>query len=507
MSVILKCAACGAEVEFEELSPTIEKTCPGCEVQVRYRKGDEQMAIPVSMNLPEEFTHVDLSAVADKSSLLVGRYKKPALAPSAGASTEVILAKALETLAHSIGHLEERLSKHEQGGAAVTGERAEENPSVEPAAGNGNGHSNGVVAVAKNGSEEEGGEVVQLEPEEQHEEEKFRGKSKADPVGARVLVRREAAKEAHEFRREKHTQADWDEMARPDDRRSGFAWLMESYPKTTVLVSLLFVAGLITTTILWMDDLFTTQSETPEPNFPGIQGTELGKMMADDPEAALAETVARAYLNATSAKAAQPFVWESERIVEKFEKYYRPIPSPGSYDLILKQRALGPDGKPQFLFRVSSVGEKARMMLVLPEGVMPKVFWEHFAEIGDVSWDDFFKAKPQQSVEMRVWVHPVEKYIDGYGKDDWQSYMLHDYAESRKILAYAKRGLGQDWKIADALKNDPVNFNRHDAVMSLLELIYMTEFKFEEESGAVVEIKDVIATSWLPARFGDEPSK
>ena len=76
MAVTLKCAACGAQVEFEELNSTSEVTCPGCQVKVRYRECDEQMAIPVSMALPEEFAPADLSSVADKSALLVERYKR-----------------------------------------------------------------------------------------------------------------------------------------------------------------------------------------------------------------------------------------------------------------------------------------------------------------------------------------------------------------------------------------------------------------------------------------------
>ena len=93
MSVTLRCAACGAEVEFEKLSPTMEKTCPGCQVKVRYRECDKQMAIPVSMSLPEEFTHVDLSSVADKSSLLVGRYKKTTEESDASNSVDLMLTK------------------------------------------------------------------------------------------------------------------------------------------------------------------------------------------------------------------------------------------------------------------------------------------------------------------------------------------------------------------------------------------------------------------------------
>lgn len=79
--------------------------------------------------------------------------------------------------------------------------------------------------------------------------------------------------------------------------------------------------------------------------------------------------------------------------------------------------------------------------------------------------------------------------------------MLHDYAEKHRILAYAPRDLGDDWQISDALRNEPVSFNRHEAVMALLKLTYKSEFKIGDSSGAVAEINDVMATSWLPEGF------
>ena len=164
----------------------------------------------------------------------------------------------------------------------------------------------------------------------------------------------------------------------------------------------------------------------------------------------------------------------------------------------LKDRVMGEGGKPQFLYRVGLSGEKARSLLVLPEGVMPKVFWEFFEEVGDLPWPEFFSKRPESPIEMRVWLYPVEQYIDGYDKEKWQSYVLHDYAEKHKILAYAPRDLGDDWQISAALRDEPVNFNRHKAVMALLKLTYRREFQTGEESGVVAEIKDVLATSWLP---------
>jgi len=482
MSVTLKCAACGAEVEFEKLSPTMEKTCPGCQVKVRYRECDKQMAIPVSMSLPEEFAHVDLSSVADKSSLLVGRYKKTSENPEASNSVDLMLTKALESLAHSIGHLDERLTRHEQGEAGGETKAGGSNPD------SGNG---GKVVM----NEGEDGEIVHLEP---GEKEKFSGDGKANPVAARVLVRREAAKVAQEFWREKRGEEDWDERAGSANRGIGFSWLMANYPKGTILVTAVLVAALVAVSILWMEGFVSSRRAGNELTLAEPQVTPLSQLMADDPEAAMAETVARAYLNATSANAALPFVWGSDSIKEKFERSFRPLSQPGSYELSLKDRVTGEGGKPQFLYRVDLSGEKARRLLVLPEGVMPKVFWEFFAEVGDLSWPEFFSKRPENPVEMRVWLYPVEQYVDGYGKEKWQSYMLHDYAEKHRVLAYAPRDLGDDWKISAALRDEPVNFNRHKAVMALLELTYRTEFQTGEGSRVVAEIKKVRATSWLP---------
>ena len=489
MSVTLRCAACGADVEFEKLSTTTEETCPGCQVKVRYRECDKQMAIPVSMSLPEEFAHVDLNSVADKSSLLVGRFKKTTEESEASDNVELMLTRALKSVAHSIVYLDERLTRHEQG-EAVTSPAKEGDADTD---GSDPGIGNGVKVVMNEGkgAGEDGG-IVHLKPEEKGK------KGKANPVAARVLVRREAAKAAREFGREKRGEEDWDERAGPANRPVGFSWLMANYPKGTILVTSVMVAVLVAVCILWMEGLVSGRRAGKELTLVEPEGTPLSQLMVDDPEAAMAETVARAYLNATSAKAALPFVWGSDSIEEKFERFFRPLSQPGAYELSLKDRVMGEGGKPQFLYRVGLSGEKARSLLVLPEGVMPKVFWEFFEEVGDLPWPEFFSKRPESPIEMRVWLYPVEQYIDGYDKEKWQSYMLHDYAEKHKILAYAPRDLGDDWQISAALRDEPVNFNRHKAVMALLKLTYRREFQTGEESGVVAEIKDVLATSWLP---------
>lgn len=552
MAVTLKCAACGAAVAFKELSPQVVETCPGCQVRVSHREGDDQMAIPVSMDLPDEFQPVDLKSVADKSSILVGRYKKQNdQGPTA--STEVVLAKALETLADSIGNLEERLNRQEANGQAAESAEAvpERETKTEPRppskaeieveveetriepdeakveavpakkeeastdkklprkrrkpAGR-KRREETVTPVAKAAPspsedevkvvEEEGaGEVVQLEPEE----DPIR---KARPVGARVLCRREAAREAHAFRREKHSQADWDDQADPEDQPAGFGWLMENYPKSTILVSLFLVGSVIAATILWMDHLFTT--DTPVTHEPApIGNSSMGALMAEDPEAGMAQMVALGYLNATSASSAAPFVYDHDTIKDKFEEYFRPIDNPGSYQLKLNGRVLTKDGT-LFRYLVES-GSSTRHLVVLPETHMPKVFWEFFEEVGDISWGKFTTDRLLgQALEMRVLMYPANHYVVPYDKGRWQSYILQDFDENRRVFAWAERGARGEWHVANALKTDPVTLKKtknQTAVMALVRLRRLGRQGGQADGAHTAEIEEVIATSWLPERF------
>ena len=70
MATLMKCAACGADVEFPTSAETEEVVCPGCEVLVRRRPGDERMAMPVGMELPEEFRPLNWEALGKQSDLL-----------------------------------------------------------------------------------------------------------------------------------------------------------------------------------------------------------------------------------------------------------------------------------------------------------------------------------------------------------------------------------------------------------------------------------------------------
>jgi hypothetical protein len=360
------------------------------------------------------------------------------------------------------------------------------------------------VTVVPDREEEEGpdeeaaGEVVQLAAESPRPKRT----GKANPVGAQVLVRREAAREAHEFRREKHSQADWDDHAEPARGAGGFRWLMERFPKGTIFVTMLLTGCLIVWTILAMEDMFTIK-DVPVDNTIKTRTTALSEYYDDDPEAAIAEVMARGFLNATTAEAAATFVFESEAIREKLDQFFTPIAQPGNYELSLKSRALTSEGQSVFAFDVSVPGLQTRRLVVIPEGRLPKVYWQFFAEVGDMSWDEFLTTKPPEPVEMLVLVHPGEKYVAPYDQAEWQSYHLHDWSEKRQIYAFADRGTSEYWRIEDGLKSEPVKFPRHVAVMALVKMAYMADLPIAADGrpAPVVEIKEVISTSRLPQRF------
>lgn len=500
----MKCAACGAPVEFEDDSPTAEATCPGCEVKLRRREGDEQMAMPVSMSLPDHFQPLDLGRLGKQSEILVERYKKenPPIpgAPGIPAATgspqvEATLARALESLAHSIEHLEERLTRQERrhepeaGAGPANGYPAEQPPA-------------GGLPVADYPPEiiyeevlphpQEGMEavapeaVVQLQPEER----------KAQPVGAPVLVRREAARVAHHYRREH--QKHWDDRGKEERKVGIFQRMMEAAPKTTVAGTILLTLGLVVSTILWME--FGSDDKKVRPATE--ETTSMGKLWADDPEAAQAELVARGFLSATSAKVARPFVYESDQIDRKFGELYKPIERPEDYKLVLQSRAIAPNGASVFAYRVTMNAGQPRMLVVLPEGRMPKVYWEFFAEVGDYSWEEFIDLQPSDPALMRAWAYKGNRYVTPYNESEWQCYILHNYAESYVLHAYARKGEGADWNLSHALEHKPVKFGRRSEVMAQVQMTFMSEVaNAGEERFYVAEIKDVPVVSWLPPQF------
>lgn len=513
MEVLLKCAACGTEVVFADDSYDSEATCPECAVHLRRRQGDESMAIPVGMVLPDKFAPLDLNSLSKQSEVLIERYRKTpgggaasASVGSTGGVVDATLAKALESLANTIGHLDKRLSRHEERLAQlplgpvsepevdVFEQGLNSDPIVES-----NGHSS-VEDLPEELSEVQPLPVPTLQVKLEEELELDAEDHRAEPLRATVLVRREAAREAHNHRREK--QKTVDHRGREQVEDGLFATLMERYPKSTVFISLLCVVGLTVGVILWMDPSLR-KKPGPVTMLEPTKTSSLGKLWANDPEAGHAEAIAKAFLNSTSAKSARPFVFESDELGEQFDELYKPISSPGDYELEFRSRSSASNGEGSiFAYRVKLKGGKSRTLVTLPEGKMPKVYWQFFEEIGDMSWDRFMLDRPANPVSMKVWVEPANNYFASYGADGWSSYIIHDSANDHVLYAFVERNSGVDWKLKKGLETDSRKFGRRTALMAQLNLTFISELTDVQENRVfVAEIKAVEATDWLPLRF------
>ncbi|NNC90275.1 MAG: hypothetical protein HKN82_17600 [Akkermansiaceae bacterium] len=476
----MKCAACGSPVEFPDKNLLQETVCPGCAVRVRRRTGDETMAMPVSMMLPDQFQQADLQRLVKRGEVLQDRYRKVNPDKQEEGDSDKALANALESLASSISQLERKLS--DEPGAVSLVDEDEMIP---------------ILDASRNGNQ------LQAPGDSPNGKDEPRPAKSSSPLQASVLVRREAAAVTHRMLREKNRDRIWSESGSGDDGRIGlFAYLMKKAPATTIVVTLLGMFGLIAGTIVLMKDSFRDKPE-PLGEEALLPSSNIGQLWEDDPEAAQAEAVARGFLNAVSAEAAKPFVYQSARIAPRLEKLFQPITSPGMYRLALKSRALTPGGQSIFAFRVWPEGEDSRMLVVVPEGKMPKVQWEFFAEVGELSWDEFMTIRPDEGVLMRTWVRKSNLYFPPYTQQDWQAYLLHDYTEEFQMIAYADRGSGADWKLSKALEEAPVKFNRYDAVMAQAEVSYIMEMPSVGEDKRVIisEITRVPATSWLPRGY------
>lgn len=451
------------------------------------------MAVPVSMALPEQFQHADLSTVAKHSDLLVERYRKihpPHVAPL---DKDVVMAQALTSLANAVARLEDRLEgapeeklyTNESRPAVLPNPSGKENRRRHPEAGPTNGHS----VSSRNGEGAED-EVVQLSEEEHG--------ARATPLEARLLVRREAAAEAHHF--ERKSQHAYDQAAAAHAKQNWFATMMERHPVLTVICTAIPSLVLVGYIIFWMyrDSQFKAVAAPPQVLEPG----EMAKRWESDPAATQAELVAKLFLFAPSAREARDVVYRYDQIAEKFERLYRPLIDPGSYELVPKGRQVLADGRKVFSFEVSSREMEPRTLVVVPEGAMPKVHWEFFAEVGDLSWDEFFEQRPSTSVAMRTFVQEASVYFSPYNADEWQSFLLHDREKKYLFHAFARRNGGSHWKLSKALEESAVNFDRQKAVRAQVEVAFMAEIEQTEGQRVYVgEIKDVPMTSWLPKRY------
>ena len=474
MSLNLKCAACGHQVPFQDEDIETEAICPGCEVLVRRRSLEDQMAIPVSMALPDEFEPADLGRVPKHSRELIHRYQKssPSRVVRGGdplSMSNHALAKAIEHLAQAIetsgldqsalGQAEEYLNPLEETAKTFVKE-GDEVPVL-----------NGV----------NGNSISGALPQ---------GNGRAEPIGSPVLVRREAAAEAHRFQRGPQGATD----VKGPKKGAVTRWI-EKHPLVILFFGLVLLVALVALTTVLMDRSFTN-SDDPVTR----PGTMAGENFAEDPDFNHAEGEARGFLNAVGLKAAKPYIFGASAIEPKLERFFQPLSDPGNYEIEFTGRQQHKD-KSVYYYKVTS-GDLTQPLVVLQEDELFKVFWEFGACIGDISWEAFVDDEPKDPVLMRAFLKPDPVYDSIHDRDKWSSWLAENWDGSHSARVFVQLGSPEYRRLASALEEYPVKRRNSGWVMAQVRLKHMgtgvDRIAGAFESADVVEVP---LGSWLPEEF------
>ena len=474
MSLILKCAACGHQVPFQDEELETEAICPGCEVLLRRRSLGDKMAIPVSMALPDQFGIADLGRVPKHSQELVHRYQKTNTTRASTTGDPLVdsnyaLAKAIENLAKTIKYsgldpsaiaeLEEQANASEKESSVYTSDKRKVPVLNEESKSTANGHL----------------------PE---------ANGRAEPIGSPVLVRREAAAEAHRFQR--RTQAATD--IKGQQKTALNKWI-EKHPFFMLFVGLALLIALVVMTTILMDRSFTnTEEERP------LSAAISQESRAEDPDFRFAEQQARGFLNAIALNPAKPYIFRANDIGPKLQRFFQPISDPANYELQLTGRQKHQD-KAVYYYQVTSGGSK-QPLVVLQEKQFFKVFWEFGACVGDISWAAFVNDEPKTPVLMRAFLKPANVFDSIHEPTKWSSWLAENWDGSKSARVFAKLGSPEHLRLSSALTEHPVKRKQTNWVMAQVRLQHMGT-GVDRIAGAFesAEVVEVPLGSWLPEEF------
>ena len=483
MSVLLKCAACGHQVPFANADLSTEAICPGCEVLLRRRSMSDLMAIPVSMALPESFVPADLGSVPRQSKTLVTRYDKTNVPGISEVPTDsnVLLANAIERLATAL-----------EGGAVPGQKGVELNTLLDNLE---NGDYVGSILEEGESTVSETTEDIQV----LNGQESGSGKTtpvdadgRALPIEVPVLVRREAAAEAHRFKRENQSVTDV-----KGQRQSSFADWVDAHPVFMMVTGFSFLIALVVMTTLVMRDWAV--EEKVEEKKASVMSEEVN---LNDPDLRHAEREARGFLNAVGLNAARPYIYNASHIAQKLDAYYEPISDPGNYSLEFRSRTqLGE--RSVYYYQVKS-GDETLPIVVLQEKDMFKVFWEFGACIGDLSWPTFIGNEPPVPVVMRAFLRPESHYDASHDQEEWSSWLAQNWDGSSSVRVYCRRGTPEERRLNSALSEFPIVRDSSNWVMAQISLQHLRSLSTQATGGLVsAEVVSVPLGSWLPEEFVD----
>ena len=313
---------------------------------------------------------------------------------------------------------------------------------------------------------------------------------RAEPIGSPVLVRREAAAEAHRFQRQTQGATD---IKGP--KKSVTTKWIEKHPFLMLGTGLLLLSALVVMTTILMNQTLTDTQEV----IPGASAMSWNER-SEDPDVYHADREARGFLNAIALNSARSYIFRADTIGPKLEKFYQPLPDPGNYQLELTGRQKHED-KSVYYYQVAS-GDLIQPLVVLQEGELFKVFWEFGACVGDISWDAFVDEEPKTPVLMRAFLKPDTVYDSVHDREKWSSWLAENWDGSRSARVFVKNGSPEYRRLSSALKEHQVKRRQNDWVMAQVRLKHVGT-GVDRIAGAFesAEVVEVPLGSWLPKEF------
>jgi hypothetical protein len=196
------------------------------------------------------------------------------------------------------------------------------------------------------------------------------------------------------------------------------------------------------------------------------------------------ESLAKAFLNATSVEEILPMVNDSDGIGERIRTHHASgaISPPGLFSFVSNDAIAG-----QVLHAMVTTGdfEPRKMHFRKTPGGL-KIDWESWVGWSEMPWKEFMASKPTEPKKFRVLLSAVEYYNFAFSDDDhWKSFRLESPDREDAFYGYAENGSG----LAGLL--------RLDSDKKSEQMILTLKFPKDATSPNQVLIGDVVAKGWV----------
>ena len=224
----------------------------------------------------------------------------------------------------------------------------------------------------------------------------------------------------------------------------------------------------------------------PKVEPPVVKPGETTKVLGDVEFAALAEPMARKFLEAKSIDEILPLV-RNPLVAEPRMKTLYPDRStpPVGLDQFNTDSEIVHEGEHLTVkVRTKNFDERNLTFFNTPDGL--KIDWESWVTWSEMPWKDFLAKKPVEPAVFRVTLSQQEYYNIGFTDDSkWQSYQLSCPGQEKSIYGYVERNSALDQQL------------RPPSDVKLTDLTLKLRFPANARSDNQVLIEGIVSESWV----------